>query len=70
MSEKTQIEEINRNIYDIKNKDDYDIKMNKGLNKEIVEEISRQKNEPDWMLEIRLKALKSLENMHKLGSEK
>ena len=63
MSEKTQIEEINRNIYDIKNKDDYDFKMNKGLNKEIVEEISRQKNEPDWMLEIRLKALETYEKL-------
>ena len=63
MSEKTQIEEINRNIYDIKNKDDYDFKMKKGLNKEIVEEISRQKNEPDWMLEIRLKALETYEKL-------
>ena len=54
---KTQVEDINRNIYDIKNKDDYDFKIQKGLNKEIVEEISKKKNEPDWMLEIRLKAL-------------
>ena len=28
---KTQVEEINRNIYDIKNKDDYDFKIKKGL---------------------------------------
>ena len=34
---KTQIEDVNRNIYDIKNKDDYDFKMEKGLNREIVE---------------------------------
>ena len=54
---KTQIEEINRNIYDIKNQDDYEFKMQKGLSREIVEEISKRKNEPDWMLEIRLKAL-------------
>ena len=57
MSEKTQVEEINRNIYDIKNKDEYDFKMQKGLNKEIVEEISEMKHDPDWMREIRLKAL-------------
>ena len=50
---KTQIEDVNRNIYDIKNKDDYDFKMEKGLNREIVEEISKQKNDPDWMREIR-----------------
>ena len=38
---KTQIEEINRNIYDIKNQDDYEFKMQKGLSREIVEEISK-----------------------------
>ena len=53
---KTNVEDINRNIYDIKNADEYDFKMEKGLNREIVEEISRQKNEPEWMLDIRLKA--------------
>ena len=47
---KTQIDEINRNIYDIKNQDNYEFKMKKGLSREIVEEISKRKNEPDWML--------------------
>ena len=28
---KTNLEEINRNIYDIKNKDNYEFKMEKGL---------------------------------------
>ena len=28
---KTQVNEINRNIYDIKNQDDYEFKMQKGL---------------------------------------
>ena len=54
---KTQVEEINRNIYDIKNKDEYDFKIKKGLTPEIIEEISKQKNDPDWMREFRLKAL-------------
>ena len=54
---KTKIDDINRNIYDIKNKDDYDYKIQKGLTREIVEEISKQKNDPEWMREIRLKAL-------------
>ena len=30
---KTQLEELNRNIYDIKNKDEYDFKIQKGLTK-------------------------------------
>ena len=28
---KTKLEEINRNIYDIKNKDEYEYKIKKGL---------------------------------------
>lgn len=54
---KTEIDEINRNVYDIKNKDEYDFKIQKGLTKKIIEEISKQKNEPEWMKKIRLKAL-------------
>ena len=42
---KTKVDDINRNIYDIKNKDDYEFKMKKGLNREIVEEISKMKND-------------------------
>lgn len=54
---KTKLDEINRNIYDIKNKDEYDFKIKKGLASEIIEEISKQKNDPEWMKEFRLKAL-------------
>ena len=54
---KTKIEEINRNIYDIKNKDEYEFKIKKGLTPEIIEEISKQKNDPEWMRSFRLKAL-------------
>ena len=60
---KTQVEEINRNIYDIKNKDEYDFKIKKGLTPEIIEEISKQKNDPDWMREFRLKALEVYNNL-------
>ena len=56
---KTQIEDISRNIYDIKNKDEYSYKSKKGITKEIVEEISKQKNDAPWMREFRLKALET-----------
>lgn len=56
---KTEVQDINRNIYDIKNEDNYDFKMEKGLSKKIVEEISNMKNEPNWMKELRLKALET-----------
>ena len=54
---KTQLEEINQNIYDFKNADNYDFKMEKGLSEKIVRDISKQKKEPKWVLDIRLKAL-------------
>src|SRR5579872_45215 len=40
----------------------YIFRSSKGLNKEIVTEISQKKNEPAWMLEFRLKALEIFEN--------
>ncbi len=60
---KTKIKDINRNIYDIKNKDEYDFKIQKGLTKEIIEEISEQKKDPDWMKEFRMKALEVYEKL-------
>ena len=47
----------NQEFYNFKNADNYDYKIKKGLSREIVEDISRRKNEPAWMLDIRLKAL-------------
>lgn len=43
MAEKTKVEDVNRSIYDIKNEDDYEFKMQKGLNEQIVREISSKK---------------------------
>lgn len=43
MAEEIKVSDINRSIYDIKNKDDYEFKMKKGLNRQIVEEISDMK---------------------------
>ena len=54
---KTYVEDVERGIYDVKNEDRFDFKADKGLTKEIVETISKEKNEPDWMKEFRLKAL-------------
>ena len=56
---KTNVEEINRNIYDIRNQDNYDFKIKKGLTPEIIKEISKQKKDPEWMAEFRLKALET-----------
>lgn len=55
--DKTYIADIDRGIYDIKNEFRYKYKTEKGLTPEIVKEISREKDEPKWMLDFRLKAL-------------
>src|SRR5437588_11674382 len=41
--------------------DDYAYIPKKGLNEEIVREISGQKSEPDWMRDFRLKSLQRFE---------
>lgn len=60
---KTYIKDIIRSIYDIKNKDESAYKTDKGLTREIIEEISYEKNDPSWMREFRLKSLEIYDNM-------
>lgn len=48
---------INRRLYEQANADCSSYKTKPGVTKAVVREISRQKNEPEWMLEKRLKAL-------------
>ena len=43
--------------YGFKDEDVSIVNTGVGLNEEVVREISRLKNEPEWMLEFRLKAL-------------
>jgi Fe-S cluster assembly protein SufB len=59
MSEDAKIlEDIGQYKYGFHDRDDnYTFKSQKGLNREVVENISRMKGEPEWMLEFRLKAL-------------
>lgn len=54
---KTYIEDIDRGIYDIKNKFTYKHKVDKGLTKDVILEISEEKKEPKWMTDFRLKSL-------------
>ncbi len=51
--------EQNEDIYNFKNADDYQYKIKKGLSKQIVMDISSRKREPQWLLDIRLKALET-----------
>ncbi|HZJ56956.1 MAG TPA: Fe-S cluster assembly protein SufB [Clostridia bacterium] len=51
------IDDINRELYDIRDEFSYSYKADKGLTPEIIREISGKKNEPKWMLDFRLKSL-------------
>lgn len=53
------IEELERGVYDIKNEDRYSYKVNKGLTEDTLRKISKEKNEPEWMLNFRLKSLET-----------
>ena len=49
--------------YDFKDDVESIFSTGKGLNEDVVRAISKAKNEPEWMLEYRLKALKMFEKM-------
>ena len=59
MEEKTYVEDINRSIYDFRNEetDKNTVRFESGLDPEIVERISSEKNDPEWMRQFRLKSL-------------
>lgn len=57
MEEKTYVDDIDRSLYDFRNEDKDAYRIQEGLTREIVEKISREKHDPDWMLEFRLKSL-------------
>ena len=54
---KSEIDDISRSIYDIKDEVSFSFKTESGLTSEIIREISAKKNEPVWMLKKRLDAL-------------
>ena len=57
MKEKTYVDDIDRGIYDIKDKENDAYKVKAGLTPEIVEKISKEKNDPAWMQQFRLQSL-------------
>ena len=61
--EKTYVEDVDRSIYDFRNVDEDVYKVAEGLTPEIVRQISKEKNDPEWMLELRLKSLDIYNNM-------
>lgn len=55
--------ELNRDTFDHKNQSDYISRFGKGISKELVEVISKDKNEPEWMLAHRLRSFDTIQNI-------
>ncbi|OUO21800.1 Fe-S cluster assembly protein SufB [Collinsella sp. An307] len=55
--QRTEVADIDRSLYDFKDSEEGFERLAEGLTPEIVTEISRRKDEPQWMLEFRLKSL-------------
>ena len=56
-NKKNFIEDIERTLYDIKDKDNSVYREKVGLTEDIVRDISERKHDPKWMLDFRLKSL-------------
>ncbi|MEA5016810.1 MAG: Fe-S cluster assembly protein SufB [Candidatus Limiplasma sp.] len=61
--QKTQLEEIRRDIYDIRDAHSADYQVAPGLTEDIVREISAGQNEPEWMLKLRLKSFETFKKL-------
>ena len=57
MKEKSQVMDIDRSIYDIKDVENDAYRIKNGLTPEIIEKISKEKNDPVWMQQFRLQSL-------------
>ena len=56
-------ENVIREAYDSSNTEDLTFKSPEGINEEVVRDISKQKNEPAWMLEKRLIGLRAFNEL-------
>ena len=63
MKEKSYVEDIDRSVYDFKDDEKDAYKLQAGLTPEIVEKLSKEKNDPVWMQNFRLQALQIYNEM-------
>ncbi len=63
MTAKTRIADVDRGVYDIINLEHHKYVVDKGLTEDIIKEISRDKGEPQWMLDFRLESLSIYKEM-------
>ena len=63
MKEKTYVDDIDRSMYDFRNEEKDAYKVKEGLTPAIVEQISKEKNDPAWMQLFRLQSLQIYNSM-------
>ena len=61
--EKTQVDDIDRSVYDVIDEEKDAYRIEEGLTKEIIDKLSKEKNDPEWMHEFRLKSLEAYNEM-------
>ena len=57
MREKSMVDDIDRSVYDIRDEERYAYRIESGLTSAIVDKLSREKNDPEWMRLFRLRSL-------------
>lgn len=63
VKEKSRIEDIDRSIYDIRDEEHDAFRMEEGLTSEIVDKLSNEKNDPEWMRLFRQRSLRIYNEM-------
>ncbi len=63
MKEKSVVQDIDRSIYDIKDVENDAYRMDEGLTPEIIKKLSKEKGDPEWMKEFRLRSLEIYNNL-------
>ena len=63
MKEKSQVADIDRSVYDIRDKEDDAYRMQEGLTPEIIDKLSNEKDDPVWMQQFRLQSLQIYNEM-------
>ena len=63
MKEKSQVADIDRSVYDIRDEEDDAYRMQEGLTPEIIDKLSKEKDDPVWMQQFRLQSLQIYNEM-------
>ena len=63
LKEKTYVEDVDRSVYDIRDEENDAYRIETGLTPEIVEKLSKEKDDPVWMQQFRLESLQIYNEM-------